>query len=134
LEPEANYRNIQGNHITSPSLEVSDVYIFENIPKKNDLSYKITDIRSAIGDCKKIWKDISTLLKNHVLITKLFDLGVLEKFELKKESAQLETFINTVKESTGKIEDVLAEINDTHINLILSQNINCAVDLIQKYD
>jgi len=133
LKPDANYRNIQGNHITSPSLEVADIYIFENIPDKVAFDYKVTTFRNTIGDNKRIWFDITGFLNNHILITKLAELRIIDKCKLKKEKSQIANFINTIKPLSGSIDSILSEINSTHINLIDSEYINSIIDVIEKH-
>lgn len=133
LEPDANYRNILGNHVTSPTLEVSDIYIIENIPEKVFFNYKITDFRNFIGDTKKIWFDITDYLKNNILITKLDELSLLSRFALKKEQQQINDFINSVKILTGTTHEVQNEINANLLQNITSPHIIATLRAIEKH-
>ena len=133
LKPDANYRNIHGRPITSPSLEVADIYIFEDIPEKVSFNYKVTAFRNTIADTKRIWFDISDYLDNQLLITKLSELDIIEKCKLKKEKSQIESFINTVKSLNDTTENILSVINSTHINIIDSDYLNSILDVIEKY-
>ncbi len=133
LEPEANYRNIQGNPITSPSLEVSDIYIFENIPEKTAFEYKVSNFKTEIGDNKRIWFDIAEFLYNHVLITKLYDQGFLIKFNLKSEKSQIQAFIDSIKTSSGSTDTIFSEIETNYIQNVNSNYILSVLEVIQKY-
>jgi hypothetical protein len=82
LKPVANYKNIQGNHITNPTLEIERIFIIDDIPEKYELPYKVKEFRTSIDDNRLIWVDVSELLQNKNFVVKLSELNILDKFEL----------------------------------------------------
>ncbi len=133
LKPEANYRNIQGNHITSPTIEVESIYIIENIPDKFELSYQVTKFRNAISDNRQIWVDKSELLTNPKFLVKLENLCVLDRFDLIKQHKIINDYITTVKGLTGKKEDIFTELNASHLDILNNEFVRSIVQLLERF-
>lgn len=132
LKPEANYRNIQGKHITSPSIEVESIYIIENIPDKYELPYQVSKFRNAISDNRQIWVDISELLTNIKFLIKLSNLKVLEKFDLVKQQKIIDDYKTAVKSIIGKKEEIIAELNASHLEILNNEFFKSIVQLLEK--
>ena len=133
LKPEANYRNIQGNHITSPTIEVESIYIIENIPDKYELPYQVTKFRNAISDNRQIWVDISELLTNAKFLIRLANLNVLDKFDLVKQQKIINDYKTAVKALTGTKDEIIAELNSTHLEILNNEFIGCIVQLLERF-
>ncbi len=132
LKPEANYRNISGKPITSPTIEIESIYILENIPEKFELNYQVTKYRTAIDDNRQIWVDISELLGNEYILVRLAKLNILEKFELKNNTKAVEEYKVIVKSLTGTKEQILEELNTNHLKILDNENFNTVVETIEK--
>lgn len=133
LKPEANYRNIQGNHITSPTIEVESIYIIENIPEKFELPYQVTKFRTAISDNRQIWVDLSELLSNAQFLIRLANLNVLDKFNLIKQQNIINDYKTTVKGLYGTKDEIIFELNSKHLNILNNEFVGCIVQLLGKF-
>jgi hypothetical protein len=134
LKPEANLRNIQGNHITSPTIEIESIYIIEDIPEKFELPYQVSKYKALINDNRQIWTDISGLLKNRVFINKLENLNILGKFELVKQTTLIEDYIVLVKSIQKSKEEILNELNTNHLSILSNEYLNKLVELVEQFE
>lgn len=133
LKPVANLRNIQGNYVASPAIEIDDIYIIENIPEKFELPYQVTQFRTSINDNRQIWVDISLLLKNRVFINKLENLNVLGKFQLKGLTKLVDSYVSMVRELTGTKDQIISIINDNHLSITDNTDFNSLCTLISQF-
>lgn len=133
LKPEANYRNIQGNHITSPTIEVESIYIIENIPDKFELPYQVTKFRTAISDNRQIWVDLSELLANAKFLIRLANLNVLDNFDLVKQQKIINDYKTIVKNLVGTKDEIIVELNSSHLDILNNEFIGCIVQLLEKF-
>ncbi|MCX8533972.1 hypothetical protein [Chryseobacterium luquanense] len=133
LKPEANYRKIQGNHITSPTIEVENIYIVENIPEKFELPYQITKFRNSISDNRQIWVDLSGLLINPQFLTRLSNLNILDKFDLVKHQKFINDYKIIVKNLSGKKDEIINELNLHHLDILNNEFVNQIVTLLERF-
>ena len=133
LKPEANYRNIQGNHTTSPTLEIESIYIIECIPDKFELPYQVTKFRTQISDNRQIWIDISELLQDNYFLRKLSKLGILDKFDLVKQKNLIDKYRLKVKAINGSKDDVITELNSNHLEILENEYFTQIVELVEQY-
>lgn len=133
LKPEANYRNIQGNHITSPTIEIESIYIIEDIPEKFELPYQVTRFRNFISDNRQIWVDLSELLSNAKFLERLQMLNVLDKFDLVKQQKIINDYKTMVKGLVGTKDDIIAELNLNHLDILNNEFIANIVQLLEKF-
>jgi len=133
LRPEANYKNIQGKHITSPTLEIEKIYIIENIPDKFELPYKVTKFRNLISDNRQIWGDISELLQDKVFLTKLSNLGILDKFDLVKQNTLIDSHIDLVKSIAGNKDVIQFELNTNHLSILGNEFFSKIVEVVEQF-
>jgi hypothetical protein len=134
LKPEANLRNILGNHVTSPTIEIESIIIIENIPDKFELPYQVTKFKNLIGDNRQIWADISELLKNRAFINKLENLNVLDKFDLVKQNTLVDNYIANVKTIQKNKEDFFTELNINHLSILKDKYFCNLVDLVEQFE
>ena len=134
LKPEANYRNIQGNHITSPTIEVKDIYIIEDIPDAFELPYQVSKFKKIISDNRLIWSDISDLLKKPLFIHKLQSLNILEKFNLKTQKNLTQSFIDFIKSCTGSKESIIAKLNASTHEILNSSYFPKVVEVCEQFN
>jgi|688.fasta_scaffold07310_4 hypothetical protein len=133
LKPEANYRNIQGNHITSPTFEVESIHIIENIPDKFELPYQVTKFRRAISDNRQIWVDLSELLSNAQFLIRLANLDVLDKFNLVKQRNIIDDYKKTVKGLNGTKDQIICELNSEYLDILNNKFVGRIVQLLEKF-
>lgn len=133
LKPEANYRNFQGNHTTSPTIEIESIYIIENIPTKFELPYQVSKYRIQIADNRQIWSDISEILKDQVFLIKLSRLELLDKFDLVKQTKLINDYKIVVKSLAGSKEKIIKEINTNHLGILENIFFKTIVELLEKF-
>lgn len=133
LKPEANYKNIQGKPITSPTIEIESIYIIENIPDKFELPYQVTKFRSLISDNRQIWGDISEMLQDATFLVKLATLNVLYKFDLVKQTKLIDDYKSTVRSITGTKEDIINELNSNHLDILGNEYLKSIVELLEQF-
>ena len=134
LKPEANYRNIQGNHITSPTIEVKDIYIIEGIPDKFELLYQVSQFKKLISDNRLLWSDISDLLKNTLFIDKLQSLNILKKFNSKTQKNLTQKFIDFIKSCTGSKESIIIKLNTSTHEILSSDYFPKVVEVCEQFN
>ncbi|WP_375586062.1 hypothetical protein [Cyclobacterium xiamenense] len=134
LKPEANYRNIQGNHITSPTIEISDIFIIEAIPDKFELPYQVSQFKKIISDNRLIWSDISHLLKNPLFIEKLQSLNVLDKFTLKAQQKLTQGFLDFIKSCEENKEGIIKKLNVSTHEILSSDFFPLIVEVCEQFN
>jgi len=132
--PEANPSKINGTSIYSPSLEIPDIYIIENIPEKRNLEYQISKFKKSIDDNRLIWTDIYDFLENKYLICKIFYTGILDKLTLSTPTKKVDNFIKIVKDLKGSNSNVVNYINANYLYLLDFELFNNLTNEVKKFD
>lgn len=133
IKPKANYRKINNKPVTSPSLEISDIIIIDNIPSKSNFNYKVKKIRDKIGDNRKIWWNISDILVNKKLMVDISKSVDLDKFSQVKISKKINDFIEKVKTLNGSYDEIINKIEGSLLSIITDENFNKIIKELNKH-
>lgn len=134
IKPEANYKKINGAPIVSPTFELPDIYILENIPEKISFEYKPKALRIFLGDNRTIWEDISPFLSNRKFICKILDTGILDKLMLVSPTKKIDAFIATVKASQLSNDKILEDLTNSHLTDIAVDHFDALVREVNVAD
>ena len=135
LVAKATGKNMGTFHSVQGHLGINDFEIKHKIPTNCDISYSIKNIRSTFGKNGKVLPNISSLLENNALLTKLYDIYPdLDMQSAKKRQDNINEIIKNINELHGTEENIINNFNVTFLDKLKQDpSYNNVVELINKY-
>jgi hypothetical protein len=120
LVPKAKVFNISGRAIATPSIEVADIKLINQIPPKTSFSYSYSAAKAAIGINGKILPNISTLLSDHKLMRKIFEVDFSKENQVGFNSSisKFKLYVNSLGGGTAR--QIIANVENNQLDAIRS--------------
>jgi hypothetical protein len=134
LIPKARRMSFGGSSKATSTIEVSPAILVNSIPEKVDLDYQISDAKVDFGKNGKVLPNISSHLKNDVLMSLVGEGVDFSKQSQVGHSKKLSDFISDINLMNGSSDSIKASIPDHSKTSILSvPHIKGVVELIERH-